>query len=226
MADGVRSAFSFKIANMIDFQRYGGKRAYFAHLRARVLFSVGFYNSAPAVDWGSIKRLAFVCQGNICRSPYAAERAKTLGLRAISFGISAVGGACANESASRVARARGIDLSAHRSARFQATQMAPGDLILVFEPAHLRDVMDHNLSAVSGVTLLGLYTRPVWPHIYDPYGRSDSYFHQCFSVIDLSIQELAKRLSGQSAPASANSIRDATATLSTSVKPINTGESS
>jgi protein-tyrosine phosphatase len=35
------------------------------------------------------RRLVFVCQGNVCRSPFAAAYARSRGLEAASFGIPA-----------------------------------------------------------------------------------------------------------------------------------------
>lgn len=190
---------------MIDLELYGGRRAYVAHLRARSLYAMGWYRSARTINWGAVKRLVFVCQGNICRSPYAGALAHALGARAISLGIDAVDGAGPNEDASRNALPRGIDLKDHRSTRMHASLILPGDLIVVFEPAQLQSVIRQRTKGVAGVTLLGLWARPVRPHIHDPYGRSDRYFQQCFAAIDRNVQELLKRLSAHEAIAAAGS---------------------
>jgi protein-tyrosine phosphatase len=188
---------------MIDVEQYGGRRAYLAHLRARVLYAMGSYDWVRQIQWSAIRRVAFVCQGNICRSPYAGGRARLHGISAISFGIQAVDGSAADPAALRNASNRGVDLSGHRAARFNKSLIAPNDLVMVFEPRHLVDIVRQGVTAGAGITLIGIWTKPRRPHIQDPYGRSDRYFQQCYSEIDLYIDALAKRLAEHHAPAGA-----------------------
>ena len=190
---------------MIDAELYGGRRAYVAHLRARASYVLGSYRSAQAINWGAVERLVFICHGNICRSPYASARAREFGARAISLGIEALDGVGANEDAARNALPRGIDLKDHRSTRLRASLILPGDLIVVFEPPQLLRVTRQRIIGAAGITLLGLWTRPVRPHIQDPYGRSDHYFQQCFAVIDRNVHDLVARLSAHGAIAATDS---------------------
>ncbi len=191
---------------MIDVELYGGRRAYLAHLWSRALYECGSYRAARRINWGTIARLVFVCKGNICRSPYAAERARTLGVRAVSFGLDATDGACADEAASRIALLRGIDLSAHRSLRLRASLIEKDDLVVAFEPWHLRRLLRQDMADPAGITLIGLWAQPVLPRIQDPYGRRDRYFYRCFSTIDLRIHELLKHMSTHHAPANVSGI--------------------
>ena len=186
---------------MIDAELFGGKRAYAAHLRARVLYAFGSYRSAENIVWGAIARLVFVCHGNICRSPYASERARSLGINSVSFGLNASGGMHADESASRNALLRGIDLTIHRSSLLQASLLARGDLVVVFEPWHLSRVRQRSIAGLAGITLLGIWAQPTQPHVHDPYGRSDRYFQRCFSTIDRNVQGLVTRIVASKAPA-------------------------
>lgn len=195
-----------RIVGIIDLELYGGKRAYISHLRAVLSNAVGLYRSAQTIDWAVVERLVFVCQGNICRSPYASERARALGVHAISLGIAAADGACADERAARNALYRGIALKDHRTTRVKASLILQGDLIVVFERAQQLQLMQQRVAGAVGITMLGLWAHPVRPHIQDPYGRSDRYFQQCFSVIDLNIQELVKRLEAHHAPAAVGSV--------------------
>lgn len=186
---------------MLDIESYGGKRAYVAHLRACVSYAIGSYRAARSIHWDVIARLVFVCQGNICRSPYAGARARAFGARAISLGIDAADGTGANADAARNALLRGIDLKDHRSTRLHPSLTERGDLIVVFEPVQLLRVTPQIVAGAAGLTLLGLWAHPVRPHIQDPYGRSDRYFQQCFSAIDLNIHELVTRMAAHRAPA-------------------------
>ncbi len=178
---------------MIDVQRYGGYRGYLAHLRACAMYSFGVYPGRNAVDWSSVNRLVFICKGNICRSPYADARARLFGVRAASFGLNASPGSRADPLAVRNAGLRGVDLAAHRSAILDRAPVAQGDLLIVFEPAQLREVYIR-VGRAAQVALLGIWTPPYRPHVQDPYGRTDRYFQQCFAVIDANVAELARRM--------------------------------
>lgn len=181
---------------MIDFEIFGGKRGYLEHVRARALCALGAYSAVREIEWGSVRRLVFACKGNICRSPYACARARLLGLPAVSFGLEAAVGAPADPAAFRNAKARAVDLSAHRSASRESSGIMDNDLIVVFEPRQLTELRRWAAGRMPSVTLLGIWAQPFYPHIQDPYGRSDRYFQQCFSIIDSMVAELARRMAG------------------------------
>lgn len=177
----------------VDLELYGGRRGYLEYLRSRVLYALGAYRGLHEVDWGAISRLVFVCKGNICRSPYAAARARGLGVDSVSLGLEAADGAMADAAAARNALSRGLDLSAHRSARLESALVRNGDLIVVFEPAQLR-VARQRCENSHAISLLGIWECPIRPHLEDPHGRSDRYFQQCFSIIDTNVAAIVSRL--------------------------------
>lgn len=178
---------------MLDIELYGGKRGLLEHARARALFALGFYPNVRDINWAAVARLAFVCMGNICRSPYASARARSLGVRAVSFGLEAGDGAPADPVAVQNARRRGLDLSAHRSTRAESSSFAKDDLIIVFEPGQLAQIC-RRIGRQMHVSLLGVWSHPIRPHIQDPYGRSDRYFQECFSVIDTGVTMLVGQM--------------------------------
>jgi len=192
---------------MLDIELYGGKRGLLEHTRARVLYALGIYRNVCDVNWAAIGRLAFVCMGNICRSPYASARARSLGVPAVSFGLDATDGATADPVASRNALLRGLDLSAHRSARVEASSFAHDDLIIVFEPRHLAEIWRRSEREVPA-SLLGVWARPIRPYIQDPYSRSDRYFQQCFSVIDANVAALVRNMTRARTPERGNDAAD------------------
>lgn len=183
---------------MLDLDLYGGKRGFLEHTRSRVLYAMGTYRNLREINWAGVRRLVFVCTGNICRSPYASARARSLGVPAVSLGLEATDGAPADCAAYRNALLRGVDLSAHRSARAEASSFATDDLIILFEPRHLVAICRRG-GTKAPTSLLGIWEPPVRPHIQDPYGRSDRYFQQCFSVIDANVAALV-RCMGARAP--------------------------
>jgi protein-tyrosine phosphatase len=179
---------------MLDFERYGGRRSYLLHLSELSKRLVGQYRTLQEIDWGRIDRFVFICSGNICRSPYAEARARACGADAVSFGLHASPGACADPVAARNAFQRNLDLTPHRSQRLEANSVRPTDLVLLFEPRHVEPFQGVNRVAMGGLSLAGLWSRPLRPHVADPYAKSDRYFQECFSIIDSSVRSLCARL--------------------------------
>ena len=185
---------------MVDVELYGGRRGLLEHVRTRALYAVGAYGSLREFNWAAVRRLVFVCKGNICRSPYACARARSLAVTAVSFGLDASGGGPADPGALKNAFLRGIDLSRHRSTRLESTRLVDGDLVILFEPTHLTEVRRRIGDGIPA-SLLGIWSRPLRPHIQDPYGRTDRYFQQCFAVIDANLAKLIEHMARSGAPA-------------------------
>lgn len=143
------------------------------------------------VEWSSVKRLVFVCKGNICRSPYAEARARIMGLPCSSFGLEAETGAPADPTAMRGARARGLDLTQHRAQTARQFPMAAGDLLMAMEPWHVAALQSRPMPIGTQVTLLGMWCNPIRPHLEDPFGLSDDYFQTCFGIIDNAIASMS-----------------------------------
>lgn len=185
---------------MIDVELYGGRRGLLGHVRARTLYALGAYRYVREIGWAAVGRVAFVCKGNICRSPYACARARSLGVEAVSFGLDAADGVPADATASKNALLRGMDLSAHRSARMDPSRLTDGDLVIVFEPQQITEIR-RRIGDRARAALLGIWSRPIRPHIQDPYGMSDRYFQQCFSMIDANLAALVEHMARAGAAA-------------------------
>lgn len=163
----------------------------------RFLFLSGKYRQFQKIDWPSINRLVFVCKGNICRSAYAQAVAQSKGIESISCGIDTVNGEAANLQAIRAAAKRGANLKEHKTTTVQSLTFKQGDLLLAMEAWQLDYLLDY-LPDDSVCSLLGLWRRPVLPHIQDPYGSSMQYFDACFQTIEESVSGIAKRINPQS----------------------------
>jgi protein-tyrosine phosphatase len=146
------------------------------------------------VDWKDVRRLVFVCKGNIARSAYGAARARALGFDAVSFGVQTHDDKQADPSAMRVAQDLGLDLSRHRTTSLPSASLRAGDLILTMEPYQARRV--HPLAARVGaqVSLLGMWCTQSQPMVFDPYGKSDLVFRQCFDQIDDGLRNIRNHL--------------------------------
>src|SRR6266436_8043822 len=111
--------------------RFGSYRGFVRLMLAQVENAAGGFRAYKKIRWESVSRVVFVCHGNICRSPYAEQRALTYGLAAASFGLSAATGAPADPSACRIAARRAIELGAHRACDAR-------DLLVAMEPRQAR----------------------------------------------------------------------------------------
>lgn len=191
--DTISGSESF-VPAMVGFEHYSGKRGYLEHLRSRLLYSLGAYRQARRVRWANVQRLVFVCKGNICRSPYAAEKSRLLGVPAISFGLEAKQGATADAAAVRNAGRRGVDLSPHRSTVFDLYELQGSDLVIVFEPKQWVEIRRRIGGPRSRLTLLGIWSKPTIPYIQDPYGRNDDAFQRCYTAIDTHVLEVVRRV--------------------------------
>jgi len=154
------------------------------HYTDLALYRLGAFSPLKAVDWSSIRRVVFVCKGNICRSPYAEMKAGTMNLPSSSFGLEASSGVRANSAAIKAALARGIDLSLHVARTAEMVDIASGDLLAAMESSQARVLQSVALPASVQVTLMGLWCTPPRPHVEDPLGLSDNYFDFCFALID------------------------------------------
>jgi len=153
-----------------------------------------------AVDWLRVRRLVFICRGNICRSAYAEQRARVMDLPATSFGVQAQDGRESVPMAIEVARARGVDLRSHRARSLSEFSSVTGDLLVAMEPGQLPTLM--KLARLQGaqLTLLGLWCSPTLPYLQDPYGLAIDYFQTCFASIDDAIKNIRERMSSTARP--------------------------
>jgi protein-tyrosine phosphatase len=173
--------------------RFGSYRGLVRLLLAYFENGIGGYRRFKKIRWDRVKRVVFVCHGNICRSPYAERRAVTYGLPTASFGLSADTGAPADPGALGVAARRAIDLAEHRACAAEDFEFHSGDLLTVMEPRQARAMARCLPTVPCQVTLLGLWSRPRRPHIHDPHRLGEAYWEQCFDVIDSAVRAIAER---------------------------------
>jgi len=146
----------------------------------------GQYSTCEQVEWSKVQRLVFVCQGNICRSPYGHVLASKHGIdNVVSLGYATTTGLSANSQAMKVANERGTPLSNHVTTDINDFQFQDGDLLLVMEDRHLFKIAANNKQGKDvQVTMLGLWSTPKIALLYDPHTLSDEYFHQCYERIE------------------------------------------
>ena len=142
-----------------------------------------------------VRRIVFVCQGNICRSAFAETVARGMGLPVASFGLATRTGSPADPGAIRAALALGVDLKRHRTTARPDFSVQSGDLLLGMETRQLRRIAaDPDLTPVAR-NLLGTWAQPPVPHLHDPFQLSDAYFLTCFRRISSAVDGLAAEFS-------------------------------
>jgi len=166
--------------------------------RARVLHDWHRrWTGEPALP-AHVRSVAFVCKGNICRSPFGAAllaRARPA-LRVTSYGLDA-GDDCPAEPAARsLARAYGVDLDAHRTRRLDDDVVREVDLLLVMEAWQASAIERRWPVARDRVRLLGDFL-PAPPFgIEDPWGQSEPVWRSSYQRIEAAIARLVQRLEG------------------------------
>ena len=165
-------------------RQFGGRRGLLRYLATQGLRALGHYRPYTEVRWYEVRRLVFVCKGNICRSAYGEARARALGMASASLGLEAEDGRPANAIAVRQAAARALSLETHRTRRVRAELLDTGDLVLCMEPRQAQAMRAHLRDGAQQLSLLGLWAGARLPLIEDPYGLDDAYWHTCLDVID------------------------------------------
>jgi protein-tyrosine phosphatase len=175
-------------------RRFGTHRGLVRMILANFLWCVGRYNRFSSIDWRRVGRIVFVCQGNICRSPFAEVVGKKLlpNLPITSVGLAADPGAPAFPLAQDAADRFDVDLSAHHSTDIKEFEIVDGDLLLVMEDRHLAQLRCHVKGRKVQIGLLGLWCRPRFPLLYDPHSLSGEYFVTCFDRIYRAVNRLAE----------------------------------
>ncbi|WP_084766273.1 arsenate reductase/protein-tyrosine-phosphatase family protein [Nitrococcus mobilis] len=169
---------------------FGTHRGFIRLCLAWFELAVGRLERFSNTDLACVKRLVFVCLGNVCRSAYAEAVVRRKGVQGLSFGLSASTGMCANVDAISTAHTRGYDLGEHRSTDQSDFNIEEGDLLLVMEVRQARRIEPVARAAGAQVVLLGLWATPRRPHIHDPAGLSLEYFNTCFRVVESAVDNL------------------------------------
>jgi protein-tyrosine phosphatase len=165
----------------------------------------GFENPPTPGAPGSI---LFICQGNVCRSPFAeaylrkiAGERNLAGIRSLSAGIDVRVSVSSPDPAIRVATTLGVDLLHHRSKPVSIDMVEESDVIFAMEhrqATYLRSVFPGHIGKIFLLPLFDPDPSPPGDHslrynIPDPYGRAETDFLECFRKIERSTGEFLSR---------------------------------
>lgn len=140
----------------------------------------------------AVRRVVFVCLGNICRSAYAEQVARAEGLHTASLGLSTTTGVGSPDAALAAAARQKMPMDAHRARDWEDFSVQPGDLLLAMEVRQAHELM-RRLGGRDDVqvALLGNWCTPPSPHLHDPFTLSDAYFDTCFTRVRQAVSRLA-----------------------------------
>ena len=123
--------------------------------------------------------------------------AASRGLRGIevdSAGLHAVTGHEAAPAAQAAARARGLDMSAHRARPLELAALGEGHLLVVMEQIHRRQILARARKLAPQVLLLGGFDPSGPEEIEDPYGGPDEAYEHCIERLRVCIDARATRI--------------------------------
>lgn len=141
----------------------------------------------------------FVCSGNTCRSPMAEALARHAWnemkkdgdpeIRFSSAGTGAFAGDEASTGAVLAMKARGIDISRHRSRPATRAAVLDADIVLTMTENHRRALLSHSLDDAAKIRLLS-------PRgdIQDPFGGSIEIYETVARLIDEAVRSFLTTL--------------------------------
>ncbi|WP_185234544.1 arsenate reductase/protein-tyrosine-phosphatase family protein [Teredinibacter franksiae] len=152
---------------------YGSKSGLLKYIKATLFGYLGIFGNYGIVN-SRVKRLVFVCKGNICRSALAdIYCSRQNQIPVASFGLTTHSGKPANIRVREKSEKLGIDMSGHITTCYNDFEHQTGDMYICFEPDHCRQLQA--LGIKNDILLLGtLHNNKKW-YIHDPYNANDHY---------------------------------------------------
>lgn len=135
------------------------------------------------------RTVLFICSGNTCRSPMAAEYFKQVLLKTkydnievLSAGTNAQNGIPASENAKKIASEFNFDLSAHLSKSLSQELITKADLLIAMTKTQITTAMriSQKTSPEKFKLLLSFLPNSMECEVSDPFGGDIEIYRKCF----------------------------------------------
>jgi protein-tyrosine-phosphatase/predicted ATP-grasp superfamily ATP-dependent carboligase len=178
-----------------DFQRKLAKKLPGMEARERRRVWAQVANSL--CESGRSPQVVFVCQGNICRSPFAAALFRTRLARRDAIAVASAGmmpwvGRSSPALAQETAAQFGIDLSGHRSVWLSREKAEAASVLVVFDETNRSAVLDRYPQLKVPVVRLDQLGQP--GEISDPIDGGPAEFKRCYALIAAGVEEFGRML--------------------------------
>ncbi len=172
-------------------------RAVLGRLRARARLAAALRRADADRQGAGGTGLVFVCLGNICRSPFAAALLRARLAGRLHLGIGSAGmlprpGRPSPPFGVQAAAAHGVDLAAHRSTYLFRAEAATAALLVVFDAATRRAVLDRYPDLHARVVRLGDLLDGA--EIADPVDGDAAAFAATYAAIAAAVAELGRHM--------------------------------
>ena len=151
-----------------------------------------------------MKKIMFVCTGNICRSPmghyYLQKLVNEAGLEndylISSCGTYANNGESSTINAIESMKKYGVDMNKHRATNIANTDIEDYDLVICLTLTHKASVLEYSPKLKGKVFTLKEYAYPEdsYKNIDDPWGLNINVYNDCAEEIVNSVDILFKKL--------------------------------
>lgn len=170
---------------------YGSKRGFIKAIKYGVITRLGGFRQLQNIDYAKVKRLVFVCSGNICRSPLGEYVSRSQGIDSISFGLNCRGGDPADPRAIGFAKEIGIDMRGHITRNIKDYDFKCGDLIIGMEPKHI-NTLGREITSDSQKTIISLWGRKPSGYLHDPFNTNKKFFYKCENTVVCASIQISK----------------------------------
>ena len=137
------------------------------------------------------KSILFVCWGNVCRSPYAEVAARAIvpdSVQVRSAGFDLHAGRQSPQEGIEAARARGLDLSVHRSTPLTQESVDNADVIFVFDQNNRASILRQFPNSRGKVFYVNQLDSALPLYVKDPWGYSLNVFEKTYETISRALE--------------------------------------
>ncbi len=163
----------------------------------KILYILGKYDKYKQINFNKVKRIIFLCTGNVCRSAFAEWYAKkhNTSIEFMSYGTDAQEGRKPHFMASYVGKKSfNVEMLKHKTSNIRNHNFRDDDLVIGMEPSQLAAIKEEMKENGAQCTLLGLWIKKPTPLLFDPYDMGEEQFIECFNLIREAIDNIIEKI--------------------------------